>query len=77
VSCIGDRLQFVHFKDAREGKLALPGEGELPFAEFIAAFKQIGYDGWISFEWEKMWRPEIPEPEVAFPAFIKAVRPLL
>jgi hypothetical protein len=33
--------------------------------------KNEGYDGYYSFEWEKKWHPYLPEPEVAFPHFIK------
>jgi hypothetical protein len=28
----------------------------------------------VSFEWEKYWRPEIEEPEVALPDFVKAMK---
>jgi sugar phosphate isomerase/epimerase len=75
---IGRRLGFVHFKDARAGgQLVLPGKGDLPLREFVSALKRIGYEGFISFEWEKAWHPDLPEPEVAFPAFIELLRPLL
>lgn len=35
-----------------------------------------GYDGWLSFEWEKRWHSELEEPEVAFPAFVRTLREL-
>jgi hypothetical protein len=30
-----------------------------------------GYRGYYSFEWEKVWHPEIEEPEIAFPDFVR------
>ena len=33
-----------------------------------------GYDRCLSFEWEKKWEPELDEPEVAFPVYIKVTR---
>ncbi|PIE35933.1 xylose isomerase [candidate division KSB3 bacterium] len=55
----------------------LPGEGQLPLTEAIALLKQEGYDGWMMFEHEKRWHPDLLEPEVAFPAFVKWIRPLI
>ena len=37
--------------------------------------RQLNYDGYVSFEWEKYWHPEIEEPEVALPDFINAFMP--
>jgi hypothetical protein len=38
--------------------------------------ERLNYDGYVSFEWEKYWHPEIEEPEVALPDFINAIRKL-
>ena len=35
---------------------------------------QIKYDGFISFEWEKKWHPEIADPEIALPHFTRWFR---
>jgi sugar phosphate isomerase/epimerase len=55
----------------------LPGEGQLPLAESIALLHASGYDGWLQFEHEKRWHPELLEPEVAFPAFTAWARKLV
>ncbi len=34
-------------------------------------------DGWLIFEWEKRWHPEIEDPGEAFPHFIETVREYL
>jgi sugar phosphate isomerase/epimerase len=58
-------------------RYVLPGTGDLPLAQSIGLLKANGYDGWITCESEKVWHPELPEPEVTFPAFIKWARTLI
>jgi sugar phosphate isomerase/epimerase len=76
-------LAHVHLRDAKpvagsEHWLpVLAGTGRVLFAQAVAALRQINYDGFVSFEWEKYWHPEIEEPEVALPDFINAIRELV
>ena len=82
VRLLGHRIRHVHLKDVRlqpgrHGRAVLPGEGEFPAARAIAALRGVGYRGWLSFEWEKKWQPEIEEPEVALPRFVAWVSPFL
>jgi len=76
---VAPHLVHVHLRDARpvEGREhwrpVLAGQGEVSFYGTVAALQSIGYEGYISFEWEKYWHPEIEEPEVALPDFINAV----
>ena len=73
-------LAHVHLRDAKPvagSELWLPvlaGTGRVSFAEAVAALRDLNYDGFVSFEWEKYWHPEIEEPEVALPDFINAYR---
>jgi sugar phosphate isomerase/epimerase len=66
-------IKHVHLKDALivNGKPAycLIGEGIAPLKETINVLKNNHYQGFYSFEWEKKWHPEIPEPDLAFPHF--------
>jgi hypothetical protein len=41
------------------------GKGEAPIFEGIDALAGGGYPGYYSFEWEKLWHPEIEEPAIA------------
>jgi sugar phosphate isomerase/epimerase len=43
--------------------------GDVPVVEVLRLLASGGYDGWIAFEWEKRWHPEIAEPEVAIAQF--------
>lgn len=75
-------VSHIHLRDARPVDSSehwlpvLAGTGEVSFAETVAVIEKLGYDGYISFEWEKFWHPEIEEPEVALPDFINAIRTL-
>lgn len=50
--------------------------GDFPAQECMALLKSDGYDGWHSYEWEKMWHPELEPPEVALPLFPPKIREL-
>jgi sugar phosphate isomerase/epimerase len=73
-------LMHVHLRDARAvagDKHWLPvlaGRGAVSFTEAIDALRGLAYQGYISFEWEKYWHPEIEEPEVAFEDFATAMK---
>jgi sugar phosphate isomerase/epimerase len=76
---VAPHLAHVHLRDARavagqEHWLpVLSGRGAVSFADAVSALRGLQYEGFISFEWEKYWHPEIEEPEVALPDFIKAM----
>lgn len=74
-------IRHTHIKDANfvEGKsvYTFVGKGEAPLREAIGLLKSDGYTGYYSLEWEKMWHPEIAEPELAFADYPKAMRRIL
>lgn len=71
-------IRHVHLKDSysEDGKrvLCLPGRGDLPLEEIVRMMLADGYDGWFSFEWEKVWHNELPEPEEAFPEYVRMMK---
>jgi len=75
-------LAHIHLKDAQpiagseQWLPVLAGRGGVSFAETLTVIELLNYDGYVSFEWEKYWHPEIEEPEVALPDFINAIRKL-
>jgi sugar phosphate isomerase/epimerase len=75
---LGERVRHVHVKDLRrnadEWRYVLTGEGEFPLDEQRQALHQLGYERYVSFEWEKKWHPEIEEAEIALPHFVKWFR---
>jgi sugar phosphate isomerase/epimerase len=50
--------------------------GEFPAIECMRLLLQSGYTGWHSLEWEKMWHPELMNPEIALPLFPPKLREL-
>jgi sugar phosphate isomerase/epimerase len=68
-------IYHTHIKDAvltEKGETySLLGEGNSPVKEALHALKKGGYTGYYSFEWEKLWHPEIQEPEMAIPHYAK------
>jgi sugar phosphate isomerase/epimerase len=85
---VSGRVMYVHVKDAihdtghadamQDGwRYVPPGSGQLPLTEAIALLRGAGYDGWLMFEHEKRWHPELEPPETIFPLFVEWVRPLV
>ena len=85
---VGARVGYTHVKDAVHDpeharamddgwRYVPPGTGQLPLEEAIALLRQGGYEGWIMFEHEKRWHPELEEPEEIFPGFVRWIKPLI
>ena len=76
-SKVGRWIRHAHLKDSKpEGadrRYVLLGAGEVPVQEQVRVLAASGYTGFYGFEWEKMWHPEIEEPEVAFPHYAKTM----
>src|SRR5664279_2747323 len=72
---LSSRIRHVHVKDLiRElpsARYVLTGEGEFPFETMFAALAAIGFEDFVSFEWEKLWHSELIAPEIALPHFIQ------
>ncbi|GAB4020282.1 sugar phosphate isomerase/epimerase family protein [Spirosoma koreense] len=71
-------IRHTHIKDGKmvDGKpqLTFLGKGETPLREAIDMLKANQYAGYYSFEWEKLWHPDLPEPELAFADYAKAIQ---
>jgi len=60
----------------KEGKRVYcrPGEGIVPIPEILRSLKGIGFTGYVSVEWEKMWHPELEDSDVILPVYLKYLR---
>ena len=79
---IGKYIKHVHLKDSvmgTNGKVTylMTGYGTMPFPAIINALRQIGYDGYLSYEWVKRWSRELAEPGVALHQYINYMRELI
>ena len=77
VAELGSWIRHTHLKDSvpdgKGRKYVLTGTGDVPVKRQVEALCKIGYKGYYCFEWEKMWHPDIAEPEVAFPDYARVV----
>jgi sugar phosphate isomerase/epimerase len=75
---IASHIRHVHVKDYRmeNGKMrqCFVGQGISPIFSGIDALRKAGYKGFYSFEWEKLWHPEIEEPDKALPYYVGVMR---
>ena len=76
---LGASIRHVHFKDIHKNEKgewvpALMGKGEFPCIDVLTSLQRLGYDRFVSFEWEKKWNPAIPDATVAFPQFMEWMR---
>lgn len=81
-AAIKNHIKHVHTKDAYRdaaGKVhaCLPGKGQVDSKLALSLLKEAGYNGWLSFEWEKKWEPHLEEPEVALPVNIQRLKGLM
>lgn len=71
-------IHHLHIKDHRKNgdsfTLCSIGNGTIPIKDIILMLKNDGYDGYYSYELEKRWHPELPEPEEEFPRFVEFMR---
>jgi sugar phosphate isomerase/epimerase len=71
-------IKHTHIKDAKivDGKIqyVFLGQGDVPIFSAIDALSQGGYKGYYSFEWEKLWHPEIGEPDAAFADYARVMK---
>ncbi|MFL6445704.1 MAG: sugar phosphate isomerase/epimerase family protein [Candidatus Sulfotelmatobacter sp.] len=72
---LGSAIRHIHVKDFRHGaegvQYVLAGEGIFPWNDLSAALKQLPYNSFLSFEWEKKWHPELEDASIAVPHFAK------
>lgn len=71
-------IRHTHIKDQKivDGKeqYTFLGAGETPIFEAMDILYKDDYKGYYSFEWEKLWHPEIEVPEKAIAHYSKVMR---
>ncbi len=77
VKQLGRWIRHTHLKDSigsgEDRKYVLTGRGNVPIERQIKALQSLGYKGFYCFEWEKLWHPEIEDPEIAIADFARVV----
>jgi len=74
---LGTWIRHTHLKDSvgsgEDRKYVLTGRGNVPIQRQIAALRSIQYTGFYCFEWEKLWHPDIDDPEIAIADYARVV----
>jgi len=77
VEQLGKWIRHTHLKDSvitSDGrKYVLTGRGDVPIQRQITALQRIGYQGYFCFEWEKVWHPDLTDPEIAVADYARVV----
>ncbi|MBZ5684047.1 MAG: sugar phosphate isomerase/epimerase [Acidobacteriia bacterium] len=77
VKQLGSWIRHTHLKDSvgkgEDRKYVLTGTGNVPIERQIKALQSIGYKGFYCFEWEKVWHPDLADPEIAIADFAHVV----
>jgi len=77
VKQLGSWIRHTHLKDSvgtgEDRKYVLTGRGNVPIQRQIEALRAIGYKGFYCFEWEKLWHPDIDDPEIAIADYAHVV----
>jgi sugar phosphate isomerase/epimerase len=77
------RIRHVHVKNFRRinGKIRYTRpddpEGLVPIKKVVDYLRNIGYNGYLSVEWEKKWHPELEPGDEILPLYLRYLRGLL
>lgn len=73
--------KYIHHTHIKDGKMdgdkinyVLLGKGDVPIFAAIDILSKGGYKGYYSFEWEKLWHPEILDSEIALADYPVAMK---
>lgn len=77
VRCVDLKDSITDFEAPLGYRYVQIGDGEIPLKDALQTLQAAGYDGWLTFEWEKLWHPNLADPSVAFPEFVVRIRSLL
>ena len=78
VPVLNSKIAYTQVKDAKLGPLGATycklGEGDVPVEKFVTRLMGVGYNGYVTVEWEKAWLPGLAEPEEILPDAIQKLR---
>jgi sugar phosphate isomerase/epimerase len=78
VPTLNSKIVYTQVKDAKLGPLGATlvkiGEGDVKVRDFLRRLRGVGYEGYVTVEWEKAWLPNLAEPEEILPQAIEKLR---
>ena len=55
-------------------KYCLMGDGIIPFKEILKELENNGFDGYVTFKWEKCWCDYLPDYPIGFKSFMDYIK---
>ena len=82
VANLGKEIRYVQVKDSvvddnGEIEYRMMGLGDVPVYDAVKQLYQMGYEGYLTLEWLKRWRPKLRDPDVIFYHFQTYMETLL
>lgn len=80
---LAGRIGLVHVCDGKFGDkgaldgYALPGQGDVEIPRLVQLLRGLAYDGYLVFDWPKLWVSSLAEPDKALAAAAVYLRGLL
>jgi sugar phosphate isomerase/epimerase len=78
VPTLNSKIVYTQVKDAKFGALGATyvkiGEGDVKVRDFLRRLRGVGYEGYVTVEWEKAWLPNLAGPEEILPDAIAKLR---
>ena len=78
VPTLNSKIVYAQVKDAKFGPLGATyvkiGEGDVKVREFVRRLRGVGYEEYVTVEWEKAWLPNLAGPEEILPDAIAKLR---
>ena len=78
VPTLNSKIVYTQVKDAKLGPLGATltriGEGDVKVRDFLRRLRGVGYEGYVTVEWEKAWLPNLAEPEEILPQASEKLR---
>lgn len=78
ISNLGGKIKYIHIKDSvvEKGKVAykMMGSGDIPLKEIVTSLKRVGYEGYYTFEWVKMWEKNLEDGGIVFAQYANFMR---
>lgn len=65
INVLADHLALVKLKDFKGGAPCHLGEGEMRCRESVEALARAGYEGWVVYEYDRMWFPNAGDTSAA------------
>lgn len=81
VEFVGKRIVATHVKDSKliDGKVRYVkvGEGDIAIGDALKALISIGYNGFLTLEWEKAWHRDLEPLNEVLPHYVTTMRRLI